>query len=108
MEKWGLVASIILGLLGLGVMAGQGFEFNAWVFLFWGAAAVVAVIAWLQRAPPTQVPMDTLGDIEESGIVAEARRVLEESERESARPEHDELLRAADREWRRLTGRSDD
>ncbi len=51
MRKWELVSSIVLALLGLGVMAGQGFEFNVWVFLFWGAAVLLALVTWMHREP---------------------------------------------------------
>lgn len=51
MRKWELVSSLSLALLGLGVMVGQGFEFNVWVFLLWGTAALLPFVAWLHKEP---------------------------------------------------------
>lgn len=43
MGKWELIATVVLSLLGLGFMAGQDFEINGWVLVFWGLAALVFV-----------------------------------------------------------------
>jgi hypothetical protein len=37
------IVTAFLALVGFGVMAGQGFKINRWVFLFWGAALLVGI-----------------------------------------------------------------
>lgn len=58
-EVW---ITIVLGLLGLGVMAGQGFEVNAWVMFFWSLTALTAIVGILRRNPQ-QSGLGVLGDI---------------------------------------------
>jgi uncharacterized membrane protein len=41
-----LVVTVVLGLLGLAIAAGQGFEFTPLTWLFMAFAAIVFVIGW--------------------------------------------------------------
>src|SRR5688572_25110625 len=51
MWSWEVSVSVVLGLVGVGVMAGQGFEFNGWVGLFWGVAVLLLMVRFLHKDP---------------------------------------------------------
>lgn len=51
MKKWRVIGPTILGLIGLGISAGQGFDINRWVLMFWGSAILVATITWIYNSP---------------------------------------------------------
>lgn len=55
-EKWGFPVTIVLSLLGLGVMAGQGFELNGWVWLFWVPAILLLLVRLIHREPTALPP----------------------------------------------------
>jgi hypothetical protein len=63
MSKTDLLVSIVLALVGVGVMTGQGFHLNGWVFLFWGLAALVAlygIVSQRRRNAPSLSSGDPL------------------------------------------------
>lgn len=49
MSRNELITGVVLVLLGLGIMAGQGFQVNGWVAFFWSAAVLVFVYAVTHR-----------------------------------------------------------
>jgi hypothetical protein len=51
MWTWEVVLSLALVLVGLGVMAGQGFEFSWWVAAFWIPAVLLLFVKLLHREP---------------------------------------------------------
>src|SRR5262245_44295975 len=49
MWKWETVALLFVGLLTVGVMMGQNFTPNRWVFAIWAAAALMVLVRLLHR-----------------------------------------------------------
>ena len=61
MHKPEVAISTCLGLIGVGVMAGQGFHFNAWVAFFWLMAVGVAAYGFRSSRSHTTAKAEAIG-----------------------------------------------
>lgn len=56
-RRWSFVATVALGLAGLGVMAGQNFALNGWVLAFWIPAIILLVVRFIHNEPEALEPL---------------------------------------------------
>jgi hypothetical protein len=83
MWSWEVVAGLVLGLLGLGVMVGQNFTLSWWVALFWIPAGLLLLVRSLHREPRLPLLLDEEKPVASSSsrsqprVTREAYRVTE-------------------------------